>query len=275
MQHPTPPRLGIAVEVGFFDTLGKWIFDHDRDIEIADFTDPDVLSGDTAPLIARYRDLLSGYNGNIGIHGPYVGFQIDSSDPEIRTVVKKRLDQGLDVAEALGATIMVAHSPFNQWLTQNFPHFPGRREDVVACSIDSLSAAVKRAEDIGCVIVLENCDDVDPVERRLLAAAVDSPSLKISVDVGHANLVHGSNGAPPVDYFLKDAGEMLAHVHLQDTDDYADRHWVPGEGSIHWASVFDAVAALKVKPRLIVEVFNNIHRIPAAVKRFEDMGLAC
>ena len=105
-------------------------------------------------------------------------------------------------------------------------------------------------------------------------SAIGSPNMRLSVDTGHANLVHGSNGAPPVDYFLKDAGDMLAHVHLQDTDGFADRHWIPGEGSIHWASVLDALAALKIKPRLIVEVFKNIHRVPAAVKRFEDLGLA-
>lgn len=275
MPKSTPPRLGIAVAYEYFDILGRWIFEHDRDIEIQDFAYPEILSADTAPLIARYRDLLSGYRGNIGIHGPYVGLDIAAGDPEIRTVVKKRLAQGLEVAEALGATMMVAHSPFNHWYAQNFLNWDGMREKLFENAQDTLADALKRGGDIGCTIVLENCDDVLPADRRELAEAIDSPNLRLSVDTGHANLVHGSNGAPPVDYFIKDAGEMLAHVHLQDTDGYADRHWIPGEGSIHWASVFDALAKLDAKPRLIIEVMKNLHRVPDAVKRFEDQGLAC
>jgi len=275
MQQTSPPRLGVAVTYRVFDILGQWIFDHDRDIEIQDFFSPQVLSADTKPLIAKYRDLLSGYGGNIGIHGPFVGFEIAAGDAEVRAVAKKRLAQGLDVAESLGATQMVVHSPFNQWHAQNFVHFEGRREQMFEWSQDTLEGPVKRAGDIGCTIVFENCDDVVPAVRRELAEAIDSPNFRLSVDTGHANLVHGSNGAPPVDHFLKDAGAMLAHVHLQDTDGYADRHWIPGEGSIHWASVFDALAALAVTPRLIIEVFKNFHRIPAAVKKFDEQGLAC
>lgn len=269
------PRLGIAVDYSFFETLGDWVFEHDRAIEIQDFVIPKVLAGDSAPLIAKYRNLLKSFKGDIGIHGPFIGFDITSNDPEIREIVKKRLLQGLKVAEDLKATHMVIHSPFTQWHTQNSWNFEWIRPQMFADAIDALTPAVQRAKDIGCTLVLENINDVDPSDRRLLAQAINSPNLKLSVDTGHAHLVHGSNGAPPVDYFLKDAGKMLAHVHLQDADGYADRHWIPGEGSIMWTSVFDAIAALEHPPRLIIEVFRNIHRIPEAVRAFEAQGLAC
>lgn len=269
------PRLGVAVEYHYFETLGDWIFEHNRAVEIQDFAMSVLQASDTKLLVEKYSKLLSGYMGDIGIHGPFIGFDIASGDAEIRAVVKKRLLQGLDVAEALNATHMVIHSPFNQWLTQNIWNFEWLRPQIFESALDSLAPAVKRAEDIGCMLVLENINDVVPSDRRMLAQAVDSPNFKLSVDTGHAHLVHGSNGAPPVDYFLKDAGEMLAHVHLQDADGYADRHWIPGEGSILWTSVFDAIAAMEKQPHLIIEVFNNIHRIPDAVRAFEARGLAC
>ena len=269
------PRLGVAVEHHYFETLGDWIFKHNRAIEIQDFA-MSVLDADkTASLIKKYSTLLDGYAGEIGIHGPFIGFDIASGDPEIRKVVKKRLLQGLKTAEALKATQMVVHSPFNQWLTQNTWNFEWLRPMLFENALDTLAPAVKRAEEIGCMLVLENINDVVPADRRKLVDAVASPNLKLSVDTGHAHLVHGSNGAPPVDYFIKDAGEMLAHVHLQDADGYADRHWIPGEGSILWTSVFDAIAAMKEQPRLIIEVMNNIHRIPGAVRALKARGLAC
>lgn len=269
------PRLGAAVTFQGFETLRDWIFEHDRAIEIQDFASPETLAGDTAPLIEKYNRALDGFSGDIGIHGPFLGFDIATHDAEIRGIVKKRLLQGLEVAEALHATHMVVHSPFNKWFTQNFLNFETIRAQLFADAIDALSPAVKRAEEIGCTMVLENILDIVPADRRELAEAINSPRFKLSVDTGHANLEHGSNGAPPVDYFIKDAGNMLGHVHLQDTDGYADRHWIPGEGTINWTSVFDAIAALETTPRLIIEVRRNLHRLPGAVAAFEAQELAC
>ena len=53
------------------------------------------------------------------------------------------------------------------------------------------------------------------------------------------------------------AGDMLTHVHLQDTDGFADRHWAPGEGNMPWAPVFRALGRLNANPRLILELRNH------------------
>lgn len=235
---------------------------------------PDVLSGGSSAIIEAYRGWLSGHEGRLGIHGPFMGLDITAGDPEVRAVVKRRFEQGLDIVEKLGATRMVVHSPFTQWHTQNYRNFEWLRDNLYEAAHDCLGAAIKHAEDIGCTIMLENINDVDPDERLELAKSLNSSAIQISLDTGHAELVHGSNGAPAVDYFIKSAGEMLGHVHLQDADGYADRHWLPGEGSVRWTSVFDAIALLPQKPRLIIEVFRNMHRIPEAVRQFEARGLA-
>jgi sugar phosphate isomerase/epimerase len=56
-----------------------------------------------------------------------------------------------------------------------------------------------------------------------------------------------------VDQWVREAGAYLAHMHLQDGDGCADRHWAPGRGSINWYAVFDALAELPEMPRLILE----------------------
>lgn len=269
------PRLGVAINHKDVADLGGWILDTQRDIEIQDFVMPDVLLGDSSAIIDAYRNWLSGHKGRLGIHGPFMGLDISAGDPEVREVVKRRFEQGLDVAEKLGATHMVVHSPFTQWHTQNYRNFEWLQDNMYEAAHDCLGATIKRAEDIGCTIMLENINDVNPDERLALAKSFNSSAIQVSVDTGHAELVHGSNGAPPVDYFIKSAGEMLGHVHLQDADGYADRHWLPGEGAVRWPSVFDAIALLPQKPRLIIEVFRNMHRIPEAVRQFELKGLAC
>ncbi|MDQ9782790.1 hypothetical protein RF094_08785, partial [Serratia marcescens] len=89
----------------------------------------------------------------------------------------------------------------------------------------------------------------------------------------HANYAHHSTGAPPVDYYVDAAGDMLTHVHLQDTDGYADRHWAPGEGNIRWIGVFRALAKLSSNPRLILELRNHEH-VKAGAAYLASLGVA-
>jgi sugar phosphate isomerase/epimerase len=191
------------------------------------------------------------------VHGPFYGFDIATEDRLVAEIVRKRLGQGLDVCAATGATQMVLHSPFTTWDAQNLDDGPGRREAKIAQVIDNIAAIVRRAEDQGVELVIENIEDRDPAERRRLAEAFESPAVRLSIDTGHAHYAHGSTGAPPVDYFVRDAGRMLAHMHLQDADGYADRHWALGEGTIRWRAVFAALTEIDANPRLVVELRDH------------------
>ncbi|TGQ48799.1 sugar phosphate isomerase/epimerase, partial [Mesorhizobium sp. M1C.F.Ca.ET.212.01.1.1] len=90
---------------------------------------------------------------------------------------------------------------------------PGEREKITEYCHLTLRDAVKRAEDIGCTMVLENIEDKDPHIRVALADSFKSPAVAVSIDTGHAYYAHGSTGAPPVDYFVHAAGNRLQHVH--------------------------------------------------------------
>ena len=138
---------------------------------------------------------------------------------------------------------------------------------------ETLAGVVKRAEDEGVVIVIENIEDKDPQDRVALAQSFDSPAVKVSLDTGHAHCAYGVSGAPPVDYYVGAAGAMLSHVHLHDGDGFADRHWKIGQGSIQWPSVFKALAELPEMPRLILELADPAEILPSA-EWLADMGLA-
>lgn len=56
--------------------------------------------------------LRAGHGGRLRIHGPFWGFTVASKDPEVRALVRRRMDQGLDAAAELGAIQMVIHSPY-------------------------------------------------------------------------------------------------------------------------------------------------------------------
>ena len=267
------PVLGAAMTLDDVETHRDWLFEKQRDLELQSFVEADVLNGDWAPLAARAKRLLDGHKGRVGIHGPFWGFTIASQDPDIRTIVSTRLVQGLEVCAAIGGTHMVVHSPYTTWSYYNLDNNPGEREQIIEYCHLTLRDAVRRAEDIGCTMVLENIEDKDPHIRVALADSFNSPAVAVSIDTGHAYYAHGATGAPPVDYYVHAAGNRLSHVHLQDADGYADRHWSLGEGTIQWRSVFAALAKLESNPRLIIEIKDK-SKIPASAAYIASLGLA-
>lgn len=251
------PVLGAALSIKSIPAHRDWLLERQRDLEIQDFFRADLLDSDWRSTAGEIKQMLSGHTGRLGIHGPFWGFKIDSHDPMIRQAVTKRLLQGLDAAEFLGATQMVIHSPFTTWDHNNLDLYPDNRANIVERVKATLAEVIARAETIGCEIVIENIEDKDPRDRVRLARALESGKVRVSLDTGHANYAHISTGAPPVDYYVETAGDMLTHVHLQDTDGFADRHWAPGEGNIPWVAVFRALGRLTSNPRLILELRNH------------------
>jgi sugar phosphate isomerase/epimerase len=267
------PILGAAMTLDDLEIHRDWLFEKQRDLELQSFADAGVLNGDWAPLAARARKLLDGHQGRLGIHGPFWGFTIASQDPDIRDVVSRRLLQGIEVCAAIGATQMVVHSPYTTWSYNNLDNNPGERAKIIEYCHLTLRDAVRQAENLGCTMVLENIEDKDPHIRVALADSFNSPAVAVSIDTGHAYYAHGSTGAPPVDYYVHAAGNRLQHIHLQDADGYADRHWSLGEGTLPWRSVFAALAKLESNPRLIIEIKDK-SKIPASAAYIASLGIA-
>ncbi len=254
---PDLPVAGAALSIEGFEALRDIMFDHDRDLELQDFHQPAILDADFSAIVDRAKKALDGYTGRHGIHGPFWDLPLATWDPQIRAVIHDRMFKALDVCEALKSSHMVVHSPYLEWDHNNILHYPNAKEGIYERFHATMSPVVKRAEDVGTILVLENIGDIDPFFRVDLAASLGSDALQVSVDTGHAHYAHGSRGAPPVDYFIAAADNALQHVHLQDADGYADRHWALGEGTINWDAVFRALGKLTAKPRLIIEVYGD------------------
>ncbi len=275
---PDLPRAGAAVylsELASVPGLRDWI--EGRDIEIRDFTALGALQGDTwRGLAARVKAEFAGHQGRIGLHGPFLGFAIDQPDPELRAVVQDRMLTALaalDVFCAGRQGHMVLHSPFTTWSGFNRGTEMDDQAGMVCRTLDCLAPVVKRAEDTGTTLVIENCEDRDPWERVDLVRAFNSPAIRVSLDTGHAHYAHGSTAAPPVDAYVRAAGDLLDHVHLQDADGIADRHWALGRGTIRWHGVFMALRERAAMPRLIIEM-ARAEDILTSARFLQDEGLA-
>lgn len=269
----TLPVLGAALEVGDLAAHHAWLREAPRDLELQGFTEASVLCGDWSGLAAEALRLLDGHEGRRGIHGPFWGLSIASFDPDVQAVVTRRLMQALDVCAAVRGTHVVIHSPFTTWDANHRGIWPADEARLVDSARATLAPCLARAEDMGVTFVMENIEDKETQDRAALCAALGWQALGLSIDTGHAHYAHGATGGPPVDYHIRAAGARLAHVHLQDADGYADRHWGIGQGTIRWHAVFAALRETGTRPRLILELADKAEVIPSA-RYLQGLGLA-
>ena len=257
-----PLKIGACLLISEILDFRNWLFDSQRVLEIQDFALPNGLSYDFDDKLSLAKSLLKGFEGRLGIHGPFHGLDIDNKDSEIIAIISARLIKALEAADHLAATQMVIHSPFDAWYNRNIFAQKNYKNSKIEYIKAVLDPVIKVAERYGILMVLENIQDVRPEHRKELALSFGSKCIAVSLDTGHAHIAHCTSGAPPVDFYVKDAGDLLRHVHLQDVDGYADRHWSLGLGQINWQSVFDALSSVGSKPHLVLELKDksDIHK---------------
>ncbi len=268
-----PLSIGAALQVRDLPTYRDWLLVDQRDLEIQDFYNCNLLDEDWEPLIQQAKALLDGYTGRLGIHGPTEGLPLIAFDNRVRRLVQDRLKQALDVCAHLGATHMVLHSPFDCFGHPQMIHTwsQGLQEeiDLVHATLDEI---VPLATQLACPIMIEVCYDTAITPLLTLVRSFNSPFVQLSIDTGHALIMH-QYGGPMPDQWVREGSAVLGHLHLQDVDGHLDRHWPPGLGNVNWHAIFEALGALDHLPRLLLEL-RDVGKIPQAMNYLSGLGLA-
>jgi len=275
VENPGKPALGAALFIKNIAAHKEWLFEGPHDLEIQDPVMPAVLDGDWKALVRQARADLSGFEGRIGIHGPFLGFSLVAGfDPKIAAAVIDRLRMALDFAAELGANYMVIHSPFIGFGASPFSISALPRdlfnERVFIHAI--IHGVLEQAKAANCMLVIENVQDNNTAPLCDLVRSFDSEYVRLSLDVGHAFITHQLGGPTP-DQWVRDAGPLLAHMHLQDTDGQTDRHWTPGDGEVNWFALFQELAVLEKKPRMILELRDHMN-IERGARYLADRGFS-
>ncbi len=117
---------------------------------------------------------------------------------------------------------------------------------------ESLYDATSVAETSNVVIGLENFSHVKNCVQSKYEELVEwvdeinSPALKITLDIGHANLEGG------VEKAIEIFGSRIVHIHLNDNDGQSSLHGKLGSGTIDWLAIapflatFDGMLSLEL-----------------------------
>lgn len=175
---------------------------------------------------------------------PALGAERDLSSPDdaLRESTIAHYREMIEACGLFGARLMVVHAG----------GFYALGDDVEAAkrAADSVGRFVHEAASTGVTLVVENLPSGYVLESagavRSFVEGFGTPTVRACYDSGHANITEDPAGAVEV------LAPVLAHLHLHDNDGTADQHQMPGEGSIDWRAVGDALrAAGYVGPALL------------------------
>jgi len=218
VEHPGPyrPAFEAAADAGF-DYL---------ELNMEARFSPGSVDPGAVRAAAEEHDL------NLVVHLPYT-VDIGSPHEHAREGAVREIESAIDTARAFGAEKGVVHA---RSLARPF-HWEDSRV------VDGISESVQRlheyGRDRGVTVCAENLkgDFVDVTDFPALFDATDAAAC---LDTGHA-FVSGYSGADQAE-FLREYGDRVSHVHLNDTRvDAEDEHLPVGLGRVDFAPIARAL----------------------------------
>ena len=129
------------------------------------------------------------------------------------------------------------------------------------------------ARPLGVRLLVENLlnDATTPEHLMEILTIGHLDNMGVCLDLGHAHMTVGTAEALAV------FGERIVSLHVHDNHAVKDEHLWPGDGTIDWAAVAQAVKTRQTPPATVLEISQNLaqeaaelpERIAKAFARFE------
>ncbi len=113
--------------------------------------------------------------------------------------------------------------------------------------LDALLKLVRRAEELGLVVAVENTRS--PLHCDFVLSGIESRHLGLCYDSSHDFI----SGDSPCRLLAKWGGRLVT-THLSDNDGINDDHFLPGDGRVDWSVVQDAFPKAQYSGALMLEV---------------------
>ncbi|WP_243056269.1 sugar phosphate isomerase/epimerase [Nocardioides sp. SR21] len=167
-----------------------------------------------------------------------------------------KLERSADMAQALGADVVVVHPPF-RWQKQYAASF-----------VDGIAALESST---GIRFAVENMYPWRASSRRGMEMYLPGwdPSeesyANMTIDLSHASIAHSD-----VIEMAQRMGDRLRHIHLTDgTGSAKDEHLVPGRGVMNAAGFLRHLASVGFDGEIVLEI--NTRKCKDAVEREADL----
>ena len=186
-------------------------------LEIAEYCTAWNMDDEFVRTDMAVREKLDGIQNRV-LHAPFNELFPCAIDRKARELAAYRYRQAVDLAKQYGAAKVIIHGGYNPKI-----YYPcWYIEQSVLFWKDFLK------ENPGVQIVLENVLEEEPTMLRDIIKGVNSPKLRMCLDVGHVN----AYSKVPVMDWLETCAPYIEHFHIHNNDGSWDTHSALDQGSI-------------------------------------------
>ena len=210
--------------------------------------------------IAAIKAIAQENHLSLAVH--FIGdANLADSNPGHLAESRRQLQETIRLCHGIGGKVVIIHPgiaaplsietrhPLTQYPKFTLEHI---KKDALLNFKESLHDAASVAETYNVILGLENFSHVKNCVQSTYAELVawvdeiNSPALKITLDIGHANLEGGVKEA--IEIF----DSRIAHIHLNDNDGHSSLHGKLGSGTIDWHAIapfladFDGMLSLEL-----------------------------
>jgi sugar phosphate isomerase/epimerase len=196
------------------------------------------------------KDLLGRYSLGVMGHLPTFVSTTDLYD-SFRKVSQQENFDALEAGADLGITKMVLHPGFIAGLGKFV------LDTAKGYGMESIEAISRKAASLGITLCLENMFPqahflANPYEFQEVFDTF--PDLRLTLDVGHANLGGGKNKSSE---FIQRFGYRIGHVHANDNFGKEDSHLPIGAGIIDFEKILRELKQAQYDETITLEVFSK------------------
>ncbi len=209
----------------------------------------------------EYKAILSDFDGEVTLHGFFSNLNVASKDPGIAAVSERRYYQSLELASEFDVSTVVFHTCFNNLLKQK-----QYQQMYFLKNIEFYKNFIKNFENLGITATIENVHEPNPELIRNLLAAVNSPNLKATIDIGHCNL----HSNLEVSAWIKEYGIMLHHMHFHNNFTDEDAHQSLLKGTLNIEKILLTLKEMQLYPQITFEIFEK-DQVIESVEYFDSL----
>jgi len=179
------------------------------------------------------------------VHAPFgKEFNLSAIDDETRKQALATQEKLLPRVALAGIKVVVLHPGVG---TNNAEEIPTMNSLIV----ESLAQLAPIAEQVGVKLGLENMlpnhPGADSADLRQMVEQVNSPSLGVCFDSGHAHVAGDMRGQ------FEELKDLIITFHIQDNDGTRDMHLQPGYGTTNWQDFAEVLESMNFTSPIVIE----------------------
>jgi len=209
--------------------------------------------------LKKSKELLDSCSLGVSIHSTFWDLNPASHYSEIRKLATKYIKKSIDACAILGGKIVVMH-PGRCPITEVAPLI----EMGESWYRESIEECLRHANEKGITLTLENLNGgiryPYSTAREIKALTRELDGLGFTLDIGHAYVGEKQAGTNSPEQAIadtvRDVEDCLTHIHIHDNKGAFDEHLPPGEGSIDFKPILQALKEVRYNGLWIAEVWD-------------------